>query len=192
MKLSYFALILNEMLKIDDDQFKSMVKDAIKNIISIRLTSKINSTIETTAEIAPKEFELNENHLANINYVVQRTKSHLKPTKVLELPDTLTSNLVEFKLWMSFFIKTFKTIILIMHFNSFRITLSMFNASIEQSISNMVEPKLSPTYTPMTTLSQAGASLKSLDYEDETLYAIEDNGVLFETVELVNSLPMNS
>ena len=79
-----------------------------------------------------------------------------------------------------------------MHFNSFRITLSMFNASIEQSISNMVEPKLSPTYTPMTTLSQAGASLKSLDYEDKTLYAIEDNGVLFETVELVNSLPMNS
>lgn len=107
MKLSYFALILNEMLKIDDDQFKSMVKDAIKNIISIRLTSKNNSTIETTAEIAPKEFELNENHLSNINYVVQRTKSHLKPTKVLELPDTLTSNLVEFKLWMSFVIQSF-------------------------------------------------------------------------------------
>lgn len=68
----------------------------------------------------------------------------------------------------------------------------MFSASIEQSISNIIEPKSSPTYTPMTTLSQAGASLKSLDYEDETLCAIEDNGVLFETVELVNSLPMNS
>ena len=108
MKLSYFALILNEVFKIDDDQFKSMVKGAIKNIISIRLTSKNNSTIETTTEIAPKEFELNENHLANINYVVQRTKSHLKPTKVLNLPDTLASNLVEFKLWMLFFYKKFQ------------------------------------------------------------------------------------
>ena len=56
----------------------------------------------------------------------------------------------------------------------------------------MIEPKSSPTHTPMTTLSQAGASLKLLDGETENLCAIEDNGVLFETVELVNSLPMNS
>ena len=100
MKMSYFVLILNEVFKLDDEKFKPMVKDAIKNIISSRLPSTVNSTIETTAEVAPKEFELNEKHLANINYIVQRTEVQLKPTKVLNLPDALTSNLSEFKLWV--------------------------------------------------------------------------------------------
>ena len=103
MKMSYFVLILNEMFKLDGEKYNLMVRDAIKNIISSRIPSTINSTIETTAEIAPKEFEINEKHLANINYIVQRTEAQLKPTQVLNLPDKLTSNLSDFKLWVSYF-----------------------------------------------------------------------------------------
>merc|ERR1711935_157990 len=157
LKLSRFALILNETcLKSDTREFGEMIKCAVKTIVTHRPNYEVRSPKNPTPpRTTPSnvELEVDESYLVNINYLVTRP-SQLKPLKEMSLPANLALNIADF---MSLS-------------DPDRNALS--NDDDKETKSNIVK------------CSATGASLRLVDKhnEEQPLCALDDQGVLFSTV----------